>query len=43
VSRNNGTHVFAETLSEHNRNVEEWQRRYWRERRERRAAERQDR
>jgi UPF0755 protein len=38
VSRNNGTHVFAETLQEHNRNVEEWQRRYWRERR---AAERQ--
>lgn len=35
VSRNNGTHVFAETLSEHNRNVEEWQRRYWRERRAR--------
>lgn len=33
VSRNNGTHVFAETLSEHNRNVEEWQRRYWRQRR----------
>lgn len=40
VSRNNGTHVFAETLQEHNRNVEQWQRRYWRERR---AAERQGR
>lgn len=33
VSRNDGTHVFSETLSEHNRNVEQWQRRYWRERR----------
>ena len=37
VSRNDGTHVFADTLAEHNRNVERWQRRYWRERR---AAER---
>ncbi|HYO15912.1 MAG TPA: endolytic transglycosylase MltG [Thermoanaerobaculia bacterium] len=33
VSRNDGSHVFAETLAEHNRNVEEWQRRYWRQRR----------
>lgn len=41
VSRNNGTHVFAETLAEHNRNVELWQRQYWRDRRDRRAAERQ--
>ena len=32
VSRNDGTHVFAETLREHNRNVEIWQKRYWRER-----------
>ncbi|RMH17732.1 MAG: endolytic transglycosylase MltG [Acidobacteria bacterium] len=32
VSRNDGSHVFARTLSEHNRNVEHWQRRYWRER-----------
>ncbi len=37
VSRNDGTHVFAETLAEHNRNVDRWQVRYWRERR---AAER---
>jgi UPF0755 protein len=34
VSRNDGTHVFAATLEEHNRNVDLWQRRYWRERRE---------
>lgn len=32
VSRNDGSHVFASTLDEHNRNVERWQRRYWRER-----------
>jgi UPF0755 protein len=25
VSRNDGTHVFAETLAEHNRNVARWQ------------------
>jgi UPF0755 protein len=33
VSRNDGTHVFAKTLGEHNRNVNQWQRRFWRERR----------
>lgn len=33
VSRNDGTHVFAETLRQHNRNVDEWQRRYWQRRR----------
>jgi UPF0755 protein len=33
VSRNDGTHVFAATLEEQNRNVDIWQRRYWRERR----------
>jgi UPF0755 protein len=38
VSRNDGTHVFASSLEEHNRNVEIWQRRYWRERRERERA-----
>lgn len=31
VSRNDGSHIFASTLAEHNRNVERWQRRYWRE------------
>jgi UPF0755 protein len=34
VSRNDGSHVFSETLAEHNRNVERWQRRYFRERRD---------
>jgi UPF0755 protein len=33
VSRNDGTHVFAQSLAEHNRNVNQWQRRFWRERR----------
>ncbi len=32
VSRNDGSHVFAESLAEHNRNVERWQRQYWRKR-----------
>jgi UPF0755 protein len=35
VSRNDGSHVFADTLAEHNRNVQEWQVRYFRERRNR--------
>jgi UPF0755 protein len=41
VSRNDGTHVFASTLAEHNRNVEIWQRKYWRDRwaAERRAGQ----
>lgn len=42
VSRNDGTHVFSETLAEHNRNVEQWQRRYWRERRAQERVQRQD-
>jgi UPF0755 protein len=33
VSRNDGSHVFSETLAEHERQVDRWQRRYWRERR----------
>jgi len=32
VSRNDGTHVFAQTLEEHNRNVEQWQKKFWRDR-----------
>ncbi len=32
VSRNDGTHVFSETLAEHNRNVDLWQRQYWQRR-----------
>ena len=33
VSRNDGTHVFASTLPEHNRNVQTWQVDYFRKRR----------
>ncbi len=33
VSRNDGSHVFARTLDQHNRNVHEWQVKYFRERR----------
>lgn len=33
VSRNDGSHEFATTLDEHNRNVHQWQILYWRERR----------
>lgn len=33
VSRNDGTHVFAETLAEHNRNVHKFQVEYFREKR----------
>jgi len=32
VSRNDGSHAFSRTLAEHNRLVNEHQRRYWRER-----------
>ena len=32
VGRNDGTHAFATTLEQHNRNVEIWQRQYWRDR-----------
>ncbi|MFP3941402.1 MAG: endolytic transglycosylase MltG [Acidobacteriota bacterium] len=39
VSRNDGTHVFARTLREHNANVRRWQKEYWRKRwAEQRAA-----
>jgi UPF0755 protein len=33
VSRNDGSHVFATTLAEHNRNVQQWQVQFFRERR----------
>lgn len=42
VSRNDGTHVFADTLAEHNRNVDRWQRQYWRDQRRREAAAQQN-
>jgi UPF0755 protein len=38
VSRNDGSHVFATTLDEHNRNVQEWQIRYFRQKRARERA-----
>jgi UPF0755 protein len=34
VSKNDGSHVFARTLEEHNRNVQEWQIEYFRQKRE---------
>lgn len=37
VSRNDGTHVFANTLAEHNRNVQRYQVQYFREQRRRDA------
>lgn len=41
VSRNDGTHVFAETLAEHNANVRRWQKEYWRQRWAEERAEKQ--
>lgn len=35
VARNDGSHVFARNLDEHNRNVDVYQRQYWRDRRAR--------
>jgi UPF0755 protein len=32
VSRNDGTHAFASTLAEHNRNVQQWQVKYFQKR-----------
>ncbi|MGE0865767.1 MAG: endolytic transglycosylase MltG, partial [Vicinamibacterales bacterium] len=44
VSRNDGTHVFATTLAEHNRNVQTWQVEYFRKlRRESGAGNREPR
>jgi UPF0755 protein len=39
VSRNDGSHAFATTLSEHNRNVQQYQVTYFREKRARERAE----
>jgi UPF0755 protein len=39
VSRNDGSHVFAETYKEHHRNVQQWQIEYFREKRARERAE----
>jgi UPF0755 protein len=39
VSRNDGSHVFAATLAEHNRNVQRFQVQYFRDRRARERAE----
>jgi UPF0755 protein len=39
VSRNDGSHVFASTLEEHNRNVQQYQVLYFRERRRRAATD----
>ena len=36
VSRNDGTHAFASTLDEHNRNVQQYQVKYFRDRRQQR-------
>jgi UPF0755 protein len=40
VSRNDGSHAFAETLKEHNENVDKWQRQYFREKSEGGSRER---
>lgn len=39
VSRNDGSHVFSRTLDEHNRNVQEFQRDYFRRQREQSSSE----
>ncbi len=38
VSRNDGTHVFASTLDEHNRNVQTWQVQFFRDQRARKQS-----
>jgi len=38
VSRNDGSHVFATTLAEHNRNVRTWQIEYFRKLRQERNS-----
>jgi len=39
VSRNDGSHEFARTLEEHNRNVQKWQVQYFRDQRAAKAGE----
>jgi UPF0755 protein len=39
VSRNDGSHAFATTLDEHNRNVQQWQVQYFRDRRKARTSQ----
>jgi hypothetical protein len=39
VSRNDGSHEFARTLSEHNRNVQKYQVQFFRDRRARLASD----
>jgi UPF0755 protein len=41
VSKNDGTHVFASTLAEHNRNVQTWQVEYFRRQRREQGARNQ--
>lgn len=36
VAKNDGSHLFSKTLDEHNRNVNIWQKRYWRDRNQQR-------
>lgn len=38
VSRNDGSHVFARSLAEHNQNVQRYQKQFWRDRRNAAAA-----
>jgi UPF0755 protein len=39
VSRNDGSHVFSQTYAEHERNVNIWQRQYWRNKHEQERRE----
>lgn len=41
VARNDGSHVFSTSIAEHNRNVEKYQRQFFRDKRKREAAAKQ--